>query len=128
MKTKSPSLKPIALAISTALAAGAAGVAQADADPFAVRALSAGYMVDGFADPTTGGAPAKKDEMKDAMKKDEKGKEGKCGEGKCGADKKAVDMLKSKEGKCGEGKCGEGKCGAAGDDKAGHEGKSGEGK
>ena len=86
--------KPVALAIGAALmtSLGAAGVAQAS--PYAVSALGAGYMLVG---------------------EEEKGKEGKCGEGKCGADKKAEG--KCGEGKCGadkkgEGKCGEGKCGA----------------
>ncbi len=76
----------------------------ANATPFGVQTLDAGYMQDAA--------------------------EGKCGEGKCGGDK-AKKEGKCGEGKCGgdkakkEGKCGEGKCGG---DKAKKEGKCGEGK
>jgi uncharacterized low-complexity protein len=100
--TKKHAIKPLALAIGAALAAGAT-TTQAGIEPFGATLLAAGYQVDQFADPaTSGSAPATK------------AKEGKCGEGKCGAEKKAR-----------EGKCGEGKCGA---EKKAHEGKCGEGK
>ena len=90
-------LKPVALAAGIALAGSLAGVsvAQADSSPFAVAALSSGYMTAAhYGEGKCGG---------------EKEAEGKCGEGKCGGEKDA-------EGKCGEGKCGgekgeEGKCG-----------------
>ena len=72
--------KPIAIAVSAALAAtfGAVGVAQADnaGSPFQMNSLSSGYE-------TSGG-------------------EGSCGEGKCGGGKED----KGGEGSCGEGKCG----------------------
>ncbi|HUH00070.1 MAG TPA: low-complexity protein [Gammaproteobacteria bacterium] len=98
------SIKPVSLAAGLALVGSLASVsvAQADANPFGMSALSSGYM----AMSSHGG--------------DKEG-EGKCGEGKCGEDKD-----KEGEGKCGadkegEGKCGEGKCG---EDKKG-EGKCG---
>lgn len=77
-------IKPVSLAAGLALAGSLAGVsvAQADANPFGMTALSSGYM---------------------AMSSDS---EGKCGEGKCGGDKKDA------EGKCGEGKCGGDKAGS----------------
>jgi uncharacterized low-complexity protein len=95
-------VKPVALAVGAALASSFAisGVAQADTvdNPFAMSALSAGYML-AAGEGTCGG--------------DKKG-EGKCGgdkegEGACGGDKEG-------EGACGgdkegEGKCGEGSCG-----------------
>lgn len=98
-------IKPVSLAAGFALAGSLAGVsvAQADANPFGMTALSSGYMA--MTSHGEGGCGAKKD-------KDKEG-EGKCGEGKCGGDKD-----KEGEGKCGEGKCGgdkdkegEGKCG-----------------
>jgi len=93
--------KPIAIAVSAALAAtfGAVGVAQADnaGSPFQMNSLSSGYE-------TSGG-------------------EGSCGEGKCGAsgDKGGEGSCggdKGGEGSCGgdkggEGSCGEGKCGGS---------------
>ena len=101
-------VKPVALAVGAALASSFAigGVANADTidNPFAMSALSAGYML-GAGEGSCGG--------------DKKG-EGKCGEGKCG---EAGE--KEGEGKCGEGKCGEGKCGEAGEKEG--EGKCGEG-
>jgi len=87
-------LKPVALAAGIALAGSLAGVsvAQADSSPFAVAALSSGYMtVAHYGEGKCGGE--KKTEA-----------EGKCGEGKCGEGKKADS--KKKDGKCGEGKCG----------------------
>ena len=88
MNYKNPSLKPLAFAIGTALATTASGVAFANAEvgnPFGVNLLAAGYMVDSFLDPATGG---------DKKMDDKKAAEGKCGEGKCG------------EGKCGSDKMG----------------------
>ena len=93
-------LKPVAIAVSTALAGGLSLTANADTGPFAMAGLSSGYMV---ASGTEGAGGEKAAEA-----------EGKCGEGKCGEAMKA----KQAEGKCGEGKCGgekadkaEGKCG-----------------
>ena len=77
-------LKPVTVALGAALATGLAGVsvANADASPFAMTALSTGYMADSHT------------------------AEGKCGEGKCGGE------AKGEEGKCGgEAKGEEGKCG-----------------
>jgi uncharacterized low-complexity protein len=82
------------LTLALTAAIGAAGIAHAAGNPFALSALSQGYMV----------AAA------------DKAQDGKCGEGKCGGAKKDV---KAKDGKCGgaketkakDGKCGEGKCG-----------------
>ncbi len=71
-------LKPVTVAVGAALATSVAGisVANAETSPFAMTALSTGYMADVHYG------------------------EGKCGEGKCGGD------TKGEEGKCGEGKCG----------------------
>jgi uncharacterized low-complexity protein len=95
-------VKPIALAVGAALASSFAlgGVANADTvdNPFAMSALSAGYML-GAGEGSCGG---------DKEGKDKEG-EGSCGEGSCGG--------KEGEGSCGgdkkdgEGKCGEGSCG-----------------
>lgn len=90
--------KSLALAVGTALAASLASVSAANADstPFAMNALSSGYM----GDATYGGHGDKgKDKEEGEEHDEEKGEEGKCGEGKCGGDK-------GEEGKCGEGKCG----------------------
>jgi uncharacterized low-complexity protein len=81
------------LTLALTAAIGTAGMAHAAGNPFALNALSQGYMV----------AAA------------DKAQDGKCGEGKCGAKQDA----KAKDGKCGgatetkakDGKCGEGKCG-----------------
>lgn len=76
-------VKPVALAVGAALASSFAigGVAIADTvdNPFAMSALSAGYML-AAGEGSCGG--------------DKKEGEGKCGEGSCGGDKKG-------EGKCG---------------------------
>jgi uncharacterized low-complexity protein len=95
-------VKPMAVALGSAVTATLATVstAQADANPFGMTQLSEGYMVADSHEGKCGG-------MKE--------KEGKCGEGKCGAKDKKM-----------EGKCGEGKCGGAKDKKM--EGKCGEGK
>jgi uncharacterized low-complexity protein len=88
---------PISMAAGMALAGSLAGVpiSKAEASPFAMTALSSGYMASSHGPEGKCGG-------------DKEG-EGKCGEGKCGGDKEG-------EGKCGEGKCGgdkegEGKCG-----------------
>ncbi len=108
-------VKPVVLAVGAALASSFAigGVANADTvdNPFAMSALSAGYML-GAGEGSCGG---------DKEGKDKEG-EGKCGEGSCGGDKEG-------EGKCGEGSCGGDKKGegACGGDKKDGEGKCGEG-
>jgi len=108
-------VKPVALAVGAALASSFAlgGVANADTvdNPFAMSALSAGYML-GAGEGSCGG---------DKEGKDKEGV-GACGEGSCGGDKEG-------EGACGEGSCGgdkkgEGSCGG---DKEDSEGKCGEG-
>jgi len=108
-------VKPVALAVGAALASSFAigGVANADTidNPFAMSALSAGYML-GAGEGSCGG-----DKEGEGKCGGDKEGEGKCGEGSCGGDKEG-------EGKCGEGSCGgdkegEGKCGEGkcGDDK-----------
>ena len=89
----------ISIAVGSAFAAtlGAAPIAFAADNPFAIQSLDKGYMV----------AAAE-------TAKDGKMKEGKCGEGKCGSMKvkeikPSDDKAKMKEGKCGEGKCGSAK-------------------
>jgi len=77
---------------------GAAGIAHAAGNPFALSALPQGYMI-AAADKAKDG---KCGEGKCGAKKDTKAKDGKCGEGKCGGAKET----KAKDGKCGEGKCG----------------------
>jgi uncharacterized low-complexity protein len=83
-------LKPLAIAVSAALATSLAATTPANAaeNPFAMSELSGGYMVAEMAEGKCGAG----------MKTE---KEGKCGgamaTGKTGA---------VKEGKCGEGKCG----------------------
>jgi len=113
-------MKPMALAISTAVCGSiiAMSSVQAETNPFGMTDLSSGYMI-ACAEGKCGG--------------DMKSKEGKCGEGKCGGDKSKAKEGKCGEGKCGgdkskakEGKCGEGKCG--GDKSKAKEGKCGEGK
>jgi uncharacterized low-complexity protein len=98
-------MNPVAIAVGAAVATSLAGISVANAEttPFAMTALSTGYMADVHYG------------------------EGKCGEGKCGGDKgDEADGDKGEEGKCGgdkgdeaggdkgeEGKCGEGKCGGS---------------
>jgi uncharacterized low-complexity protein len=109
--------KPVALAVGAALASSFAigSVANADTvdNPFAMSALSAGYML-GAGEGSCGGDKKGKD------------KEGACGgdkegEGSCGGDKEGEGSCggdKEGEGSCGgdkedsEGKCGEGSCGS----------------
>lgn len=130
--------RPVALAVGAALAGSfaIAGTANAEtgASPFAMSALSAGYMLGAG----EGGCGADKQaHAGDAHAKGAKGAEGSCGgdeakgemdakgaEGSCGGDKAKDEMGdKGAEGSCGgdkesmpedkgaEGKCGEGKCG-----------------
>ncbi len=95
-------LKPVALAVGAALASsfalGGFAIADTAENPFAMSALSAGYML-GAGEGTCGG-----DKDAEGSCGDDKDAEGSCGddkdaEGSCGDDKDA-------EGKCGEGSCG----------------------
>ena len=125
-------VKPVALAVGAALASSFAlgGVANAETvdNPFAMSALSAGYML-GAGEGSCGGDKEGKD------------KEGACGEGSCGGDKEAEASCggdKSEaEASCGgdkgdaEASCGGDKADAeasCGGDKEEAEGKCGEGK
>ncbi len=88
------------LTFALAAAFGAAGMAHAAGNPFAVQSLDRGYMVAAAG---------------------EKAAEAKCGEGKCGgknestkpapATADAEDAKDAKDAKVKEAKCGEGKCG-----------------
>ena len=88
-------VKPVALAVGAALASSFAigGVANADTvdNPFAMSALSAGYML-GAGEGACGGDKEGKDK-EGACGGDKEG-EGACGEGSCGGDKEG-------EGACG---------------------------
>ena len=95
-------VKPIALAVASALAGSFAAVEAAQADtgasPFAMTTLSTANML-GEGEGSCGGD-----------KGGDKDAEGSCGgdkdaEGSCGGDK-AEGEEKDAEGKCGEGKCG----------------------
>jgi uncharacterized low-complexity protein len=96
--TKKELLKPVAIAVGSALAGSmVVSTASADTTPFAMTALSSGYMTADAGEGKCGEGKCGGD------KEDAKGEgEGKCGEGKCGGDKAE-----------GEGKCGEGKCGGS---------------
>ena len=100
-------VKPVALAVGAALASTFAigGIANADTvdNPFAMSALSAGYML-GAGEGSCGGDKEGKDK-EGACGGDKEG-EGSCGEGSCGGDKDDA------EGSCGEGSCGGDKDGA----------------
>ena len=121
-------VKPVALAVGAALASSFAigGVANADTidNPFAMSALSAGYMLaagegscggdkKGEGDHKDGeGSCGEKDGEGSCGEKDgegscgesgEKEGEGSCGEGSCGGD---AEGEKDAEGACGEGSCG----------------------
>jgi uncharacterized low-complexity protein len=109
-------VKPVALAVGAALASSFAfgGVANADTvdNPFAMSALSAGYML-GAGEGSCGGDKEGKDK-EGACGGDKEG-EGKCGEGSCGDDKKGEGACggdKEGEGSCGGDKEGEGSCGS----------------
>jgi uncharacterized low-complexity protein len=108
-------IKPVSLAVGAAFVAGMASApaVQADVNPFAVTALSSGYMV---ADKgTEGNCGAKKPvtEAECGANKAKQVKEAECGankkaeEAKCGANKAKPKPIK--EAKCGEAKCGENK-------------------
>jgi uncharacterized low-complexity protein len=114
-----PVIKPLAIAVGTAIVTSLASVnvATAAENPFAMTELSSGYMVAEMAE-----GNVTRDEFMSAhesmfSKKDKNGdgvidasemkmKEGKCGEGKCGGAKATGEAKTMKEGKCGEGKCG----------------------
>ena len=108
-------VKPVALAVGAVLAGTFAlsGAVNADTveNPFAMSALSAGYMLG----TTEGSCGADKKGEGSCGEKEgegtcgEKKGEGTCGEGSCGADKKGEGTCGEKEG---EGTCGEGSCGA----------------
>jgi uncharacterized low-complexity protein len=88
------------LTLALTAAIGAASIAHAAGNPFALNALSHGYRV----------AAADKAQDGKCGAKDAKATDGKTGEamgakvedGKCGGTK----ATKAKDGKCGEGKCG----------------------
>ena len=79
-------VKPVALAVGAALASSFAlgGVANAETvdNPFAMSALSAGYML-GAGEGSCGGDK----EAEGSCGGDKESAEGKCGEGKCGGEK-----------------------------------------
>ena len=102
--------RPVALAVSAALAStfafGATANADTGASPFAMTSLSSGYML-GLGEGSCGG---------DKEEDNDKG-EGSCGEGSCGGDKdkegeascggdKDAGDKEDSEGSCGEGSCG----------------------
>ena len=101
-------MNPVAVAVGAAVATSLAGISVANAEttPFAMTALSTGYMADVHY------GEGKCGEGKCGGEKGDKGEEGKCGgdkgdEGKCGGDKgDEAGGDKGEEGKCGEGKCG----------------------
>ena len=112
-------VKPVAVAVGTALAGSFAISANADdagASPFAMTTLASGYLL-GAQEGSCGEGKCGGDKEGEGSCGGDKGGEGSCGgdkggEGSCGGDKGG-------EGSCGgdkeeaEGKCGEGKCGAA---------------
>ncbi len=109
------------LTLALTAAIGAAGIAHAAGNPFAMQSLRGGYLVaaadDKAMEGKCGGDKAKAMEGKCGgdKAKASKAKDGKCGEGKCGANKaKAKAKAKAMEGKCGadKAKATEGKCGA----------------
>lgn len=90
MKTNTTTLT---LALTAAI--GAAGIAHAAGNPFALNALSQGYQL---------AAADKVQDGKCGDKKETKAQDGKCGGAK---DMNATETkAKAKDGKCGEGKCG----------------------
>ena len=112
-------VKPIALAVGAALASSFAigGIANADTvdNPFAMSALSAGYML-GAGEGSCGGDKEGKDKEGEGAGGEgscggDKMGEGACGEGSCGGDKKDGEGACGGDKKDGEGKCGEGSCG-----------------
>ncbi len=120
--SKKDTMKPLALAISVALAGSfvAASTASADVSPFSMQNLSSGYMAADAGEGKCGGDKGEEgkcggDKGEEGKCGGDKGEEGKCGgdkgeEGKCGGDKEGADEEgadeKGEEGKCGEGKCG----------------------
>jgi MYXO-CTERM domain-containing protein len=115
--------KPLAAAVSAALATTVATLPSANAEvsPFSMTTLSSGYMVASAGEGSCGEDKKTEGSCGEGSCGEDKKAEGSCGEGSCGADKEG-------EGSCGgdkkaEGSCGEGSCG--GDKKA--EGSCGEG-
>lgn len=112
--SKKHTIKPVSLAVGAAFVASmaAAPAVQADVNPFAVTALSSGYMVaDKGTEGKCGGSKGVTEAECGANKASKKTSEGECGankkpaEGECGANKaKPVQ-----EAKCGEAKCGSNK-------------------
>ena len=98
-------LKPVAMAVGTALATSVAGLAVADGEnPFVMTSLTTGYMLGDAAEGKCGEGKCGGDKGEEGSCGGDKGDEGSCGgdkgeEGSCGGDK-------GEEGKCGEGKCG----------------------
>jgi uncharacterized low-complexity protein len=122
-------VKPVAVAVGTALAGSFAVAANADTDagasPFAMTTLASGYLL-GAQEGSCGEGKCGGDKEAEGSCGGDKEAEGSCGgdkeaEGSCGGDKEAEGSCggdKEAEGSCGgdkeaEGKCGEGKCGAA---------------
>ena len=99
-------VKPLAIAVGTALAGSlaAASVANADSNPFQMNSLSSGYQLGDSGEGSCGEGKCGGDKGGEGSCGGDKGGEGSCGgdkggEGSCGGDK-------GEEGKCGEGKCG----------------------
>lgn len=109
---------PISLAISAVFAAGvvASPALHADVNPFAITALSTGYMVASSGNAGEGqcGANKRLSEAKCGAEQAAQKvvQEGECGssktvkEGECGASKAKAQPKPIKEAKCGEAKCG----------------------
>lgn len=106
-------IKPITLAIGTAIITGLAAIpaVQADTNPFAATALAGGYMVAEKAAEAECGANKKTTEAEcGANKATQKANEAECGankkatEAECGANKTQPKPVQ--EAKCGEAKCG----------------------
>jgi uncharacterized low-complexity protein len=112
-------MNPVAVAVGAAVATSLAGISVANAEttPFAMTALSTGYMADVHygegkcGEGKCGGEKGEEDKGEEGKCGGDKGEEGKCGgdkgeEGKCGGEKGEEGGDKGEEGKCGEGKCG----------------------
>lgn len=114
---KKPGIKPLTIALGTAFAAGLASASIANAvpmhegaqNPFAMKALSGGYMLTAMEEGKCGGNKKSAEEAKCGGSSKKATGEAKCGEAKCGGDKKATgdgDKKTVREAKCGEAKCG----------------------
>jgi uncharacterized low-complexity protein len=104
--SKESEMKPIAAAISAALATTLVAIptANADENPIGVTDLAAGYEI-AYGDEGSCG------EGKCGEADGEGEGEGKCGEADGEGEGKCGEADGEGEGSCGEGKCGEGKCG-----------------